>query len=230
MCKRFCVLFILLCLYYQLLCSHAISSFILFRVAWSVPERPWAYHHNDIIMGAIASQITSLTIVYSTVYSDADQRKHESSASLAFVRGFHRGPVNSPHKWPVTRKMFPFDDVIMSCWYILRHDYVHEYRPVSKCIAIYLSSDSYVMNYFHTDKLMQIWFIWIALQSPCAHAVVVGLFRIPWLCLVSSKNYHCWRCHGSAWCWASGIIGLLFLCTNVLPCFSFCSKMPKIYH
>ena len=33
--------------------------------------------------------------------------------SLAFVRGIHRGAVNSPHKWPVTRKMFPFDDVIM---------------------------------------------------------------------------------------------------------------------
>ena len=65
-------------------------------------------------MGAIASQITSLTIVYSTVYSDADQNKHQSSASLAFVRGIHRGPVNSPHKWPVTRKMFPFDDVIMA--------------------------------------------------------------------------------------------------------------------
>ena len=70
-------------------------------------------HYGDVIMGAIASQITSLTIVYSTVYSDADQRKHQSSASLAFVRGIHRGPVNSPHKWPVTRKMFPFDDVIM---------------------------------------------------------------------------------------------------------------------
>ena len=53
-------------------------------------------------------------MVYSTVYSDADHRKHQSSASLAFVRGIHRGPVNSPHKWPVTRKMFPFDDVIMS--------------------------------------------------------------------------------------------------------------------
>ena len=64
-------------------------------------------------MTAIASQITSLTIVYSTVYSDADQRKHQSSASLAFVWGIHRGPVNSPHKWPVPRKMFPFDDVIM---------------------------------------------------------------------------------------------------------------------
>ena len=65
-------------------------------------------------MGAIASLITSLTIVYSTVYSDADQRKHQSSASLAFVWGINRGRVNSPHKWPVTRKMFPFDDVIMN--------------------------------------------------------------------------------------------------------------------
>ena len=64
-------------------------------------------------MGAIASQITSLTIVYLTVYSGADQSKQQSSASLAFVWGIHRGPGNSPHKWPETRKMFPFDDVIM---------------------------------------------------------------------------------------------------------------------
>ena len=70
-------------------------------------------HYDDVIMGTIASQITSLTIVNSTVYSDADQSKHQSSASLAFVWGIHRGPVNSPHKWPVTRKMFPFDVVIM---------------------------------------------------------------------------------------------------------------------
>ena len=67
-------------------------------------------------MGAIASQITSLTIVFSAVYLDTDQRKQQSSASLAFVRGIHRRPVNSPHKWPVTRKMFPFDDVIMDDW------------------------------------------------------------------------------------------------------------------
>ena len=65
-------------------------------------------------MGTMASQITNLTIVYSTVYSGADQRKHQSSASLAFVRGIRRGPVNSPHKWPVTRKMFPFNGVIMN--------------------------------------------------------------------------------------------------------------------
>ena len=67
-------------------------------------------------MGMIVSQITSLTIVYSTVYSDADQRKHQSSASQAFVQGIHRGPVNSPHKWPVTWKMFPYDDVII--WWL----------------------------------------------------------------------------------------------------------------
>ena len=71
-------------------------------------------HYNDVIMSTMASQITSLTIVYSTAYSGADQRKHQSSASLAFVRGIHRWPVNSPHKGPVTREMFPFDDVIMA--------------------------------------------------------------------------------------------------------------------
>ena len=42
-----------------------------------------------------------------------DQRKHQSPVSLAFVPGIHRRPVNSPHKWPVTRKMLPFDDVFM---------------------------------------------------------------------------------------------------------------------
>ena len=73
------------------------------------------YHYNDVIMGAMASQITNLMIVYSTVYSAADQRKHQISVSLAFMRGIQRGPVNSPRKWPVTRKIFLFDDVIM--WY-----------------------------------------------------------------------------------------------------------------
>ena len=70
-------------------------------------------HYDDVIMTMLASQITSLTVVYSIVYSGVNQRKHQSSASLAFVREIHRGPVNFPHKWPVTRKMFPFDDVIM---------------------------------------------------------------------------------------------------------------------
>ena len=70
-------------------------------------------NYSDVIMGAIASQIISLAIVYSTVYTETDQRKQQSSASLANVQGIHRGPVNSTHEGPVTRKMFPFDDVIM---------------------------------------------------------------------------------------------------------------------
>ena len=73
------------------------------------------YHYSDIIMGVMASQITSLTIVYSAVYSGANQRKPQSSTSLAFVRGIHQWLVKSLHKWPVMQKMFPFDDAIMCC-------------------------------------------------------------------------------------------------------------------
>ena len=75
--------------------------------------RLWAQHYNDIIMSVMVSQITSLMIVYSSVYWGADQRKHQSSMSLAFVGGIHWWLVNSPHKGPVMRKMFPFDDVII---------------------------------------------------------------------------------------------------------------------
>ena len=71
-------------------------------------------HYCDVIMGAMVSQTTSLTIVYLNLHLGADQRKYQSSASLAFMRGTHRSPVNLPHKWPVTRKLFPFDDVIMN--------------------------------------------------------------------------------------------------------------------
>ena len=85
--------------------NHGIHKNLWCRYFW--------FHYDDLLMGSIASQINSFTVVYWTVYSDADQRKHQSAASLAFGRGIHRGPVNSPHKWPVTRKMFPFDDVIM---------------------------------------------------------------------------------------------------------------------
>ena len=67
------------------------------------------HHYNHVIMNTMASQITSLTIVYSTVYLCKDQRKYQSFASLAFVWG----PVNSSHKRPVTREMSPVDDVIM---------------------------------------------------------------------------------------------------------------------
>ena len=91
-----------------------ISSYPLITKAFeliTVSQRSW--HCSDIIMSAMGFQITGFSIVYSTVCWGTDQRKHQSSASLVFVCGVHRWPVNSPHKGTVTRKMFPFDDVIM---------------------------------------------------------------------------------------------------------------------
>ena len=99
------------------------------------------YHYKDVTMGAMASQVTSLAIVYSTVYSGADQRKHQLSASLAFVRGIHRWPVISPHKWPVARYMFPFDDVIMiSLWsnqVVVPWNTDHDMETFSSLLALY---------------------------------------------------------------------------------------------
>ena len=90
-------------------CSQHLSEWLV------TPCKYIAIHHSDVIMGAMASQIISLTIVYSTVYSGADQRKHQSSASLAFVWEIHRWPVNSLHKWPVK----------FSIWW-RHHDNVHD--------------------------------------------------------------------------------------------------------
>ena len=64
-------------------------------------------------VGVMVSQISGVSIVYSKVCSRADQINHQSSASLAFGRGIHRRRVNPPHKGPVTRNMFPFDDIII---------------------------------------------------------------------------------------------------------------------
>ena len=120
-------------------------------------SRYWETHYNDVIMGLMESQITSLTIVYSTVYSGADQRKHQISASLAFVRGMHRSPVNSPHKGPVMRKMFPCDDVMVNAntvnwamysWYIVQDFYLH-----SKC-----TGDTAILPEASVQMQQQFWF------------------------------------------------------------------------
>ena len=90
--------------------------FTLYKYIWNKKNRNMCrpghgsanlrYHYCDVIMGAMVSQTTSLTIVYPIVHSGADQRKYQRSASLAFVWEIHRWPVNSLHKWPVTRKCF----------------------------------------------------------------------------------------------------------------------------
>ena len=85
-------------------------------------------HYCDVMMGAMASQITSLTIVYSTVHSGADQRNYQSPASLAFV--------NSPHKWPVTRKMSPFDNAIMWLFESLMLSDGHSWYHLSHSITL----------------------------------------------------------------------------------------------
>ena len=100
-------------------------------------------HYDDVIMTMLESQITSLTVVYSIVYTGVQQRKHQSSASLAFVREIHRGPVNFPHKWPVTRQMFPFDDVIMCIIYSTKS------QNLSTCILatrVYIADVAWLMT------------------------------------------------------------------------------------
>ena len=84
-----------------------------------------AIHCTDVIMVAMASQITSLTSVYSSVYSGAHQRNHQSSP--AFVWGIHRWQVNSPYIWSVTRKMFPFVNVIMYFWNRRKIDFFQQF-------------------------------------------------------------------------------------------------------
>ena len=88
------------------------SGHFMLRALHSIPVSN--FHYNDIIMSAMESQITSLTIVYSTVYSGADRRKHRSYEPLAFVWGIHRWSMNSPHKGPVTRNCF---HLMTSSWH-----------------------------------------------------------------------------------------------------------------
>ena len=124
------------------------------RKCWNVvvgDVRGWNIH-SDVIMSPRVSQITGVSMVCSTVCSGADHRKHQSSPSLAFMRGIHRWPVNSPHKVPVARKMFSFDDVIMksaSADMILLCPlkYLGHKLPIAPSIVYYLIQ--FTMTYFY---------------------------------------------------------------------------------
>ena len=129
------------------------------------PSLPKLLYYCDIIMGAMASQITSLTIV-STVHSGADQRKHQSSTSLSFVRGIQRWTVNSPHKWPVTRKMFPFDDIIMlnpDSWHsvdgMFKHTLYRQYCILTK--FWFMIKSKYMYNF------VMYWYIFFSWNTLC---------------------------------------------------------------
>ena len=107
----------------------------------------WSIHYSDVIVGTMVSQINNLTIVYSTIYSCSDWRKHQCSTSLAFVQGIRWWLVNSPHKWPVTCKMFPFDDIMGAIWHLrswpsMVHVMVGIWWPLYKALLIYRSHSS----------------------------------------------------------------------------------------
>ena len=113
--------------YQQTLCLRKVSPLLISAMISNHRNIPKT-HYNDVIMGAIASQITSLTIVYSIVYSDAYQRKYQNSASLAFVRGSHRGPVNSRTN----------DQLLIFLCYFIQH--------VSYLLAEVSNSNSYCLQ------------------------------------------------------------------------------------
>ena len=121
-------------------------------------------HYSDVKMDAMASQITSLTMVHSTVYLGADQRQHQSSASLTFVRGIHRWPVNSSHKGPVTWKCF---HLMTSSWM--------QWLVNAFCVRDKWPMDSFTneANGFYVHHvMMSSWDKWI--PCPPCHDVIVG--------------------------------------------------------
>ena len=111
--------------------------------------RPSYLHYDDVIMGAMASKINNLVIVYSTVKSGADHSKHQSSASLAFVCGIHRSPVNSLHKWPVTRKN-------VSIWW--RHHVYDRDHYTGKTVSLYWHAPDLSLKNEYSKQYSQLFF------------------------------------------------------------------------
>ena len=167
-------------------------------------------------MSAMAFQITSFTIVYPTVYSGTDhQTKNQSSASLAFVRGIHRWPVNSPHKGPVTRKMFPLDDGIMEYGRTLEELEVlpqQSKAQQNRCIfhGTYLIPRDLVRldrSMWHITVVIctgEHWFLLTQLKPESTIFVVTGLGAI-WRCarrLTNGSAAFIWKLHSH---WLRGL-------------------------
>ena len=123
-------------------------------------------HYIEVIISTMASEITGVPIVYSTVGSGKNERKHQISVSLAFVWEIHRWPVNSLHKGPVTRKMFPFDDVI-TCFVIKRTQM--NFNILTRWPSLW---QQVMLNHFHDQS---------SLHMPCLGKTSK---RITWFILV----------------------------------------------
>ena len=156
-------------------------------------------HYSDVIMSAMASQITGVPGVYCTVCSSADQRIHQSSASLAFVRRIHRWPVDSPHKGPVTRKMFSFDDVIM-----LPHapkEFHHSDNPTGMCPHHILSS-------LHGDRLKS------SNKSTMIHPILRNVLTLNLASLFNGAclawNINVRRTWNNSWCQSNEYVKCVF--------------------
>ena len=131
--------------WYLQLPSKFLATEVLVPRAYGAWNWSLLTHYSDVMVTTMASQFNSITVVYSTVYSDADQWKHQNAASLAFMRGIHRWPVNSPHKGPVTRKMFR----LMTSSWTLGH--LHEQCSLQRniCLLGY--------RWFRTMRWLQKW-------------------------------------------------------------------------
>ena len=136
----------------------------------------WPKQYDDVIMIAMGSQITSLTSIYSNVYSGTDESKHQSSASLAFVGGIRQWPANSPHKWPVTRKIFPFDDVM----YFPLHAGDHEpaVRVCMECQQVHNYHSQSLMYLKSNINWLNIWKIAKPIDICSDDNKVAGMFII----------------------------------------------------
>ena len=171
-------------------------------------------HYGDI-MGTIASQITSLLIVYSTFYSDADPRKHQSSVSLVFEQGIHRWPVNFPHKGPVTRKN-------VSIWW--RHHGQSAMLPAFKTISyspeirgcfLYIGSDhviktsvNEIMHIMSTGTLFQMKLHFVGIfvynHKPVISKIISGIHIVSISCEIALRWMLCKTSLMIRWYWHHG--------------------------
>ena len=124
--------------------EHSLWSKMTDRYVHRLAKRSFSLHWPNNKHNGVLNRQPSDCLLNSFI-QDADQRKHQSSAALVFVRGIHRWPVNSPHKGPVTRKMFSFDDVIITTLYFIIWNFERRHlecdkssqRPIGNLVAMF---------------------------------------------------------------------------------------------